>query len=95
MECVGGVHCLETGAVHIRQFPLSTALTLLPLDNHDDDTHADDDGQDVVMSKDEDNFYFDEGEVHYHAHLLAQCTCSPLEDVMTNRTAENESVYIF
>ena len=25
----------------------------------------------VVLSKDEDNFYFDEGEVHYHVHLLA------------------------
>ena len=71
VECVGGVHCLETGAVHIRQFPLWTALTLLPLDNHDDDTHADDDGKVVVLSKDEDNFYFDEGEVHYHVHLLA------------------------
>ena len=71
VECVGGVHCLETGAVHIRQFPLQTALTLLPLYNHDDDTHAADDGKVVVLSKDEDNFYFDEGEVHYHVHLLA------------------------
>ena len=71
VECVGGVHCLETGAVHIRQFPLQTALTLLPLYNHDDDTHAADDGKAVVLSKDEDNFYFDEGEVHYHVHLLA------------------------
>ena len=64
MECVGGVHCLETGTVHIRQFPLLTAPTLLPLDN-------DDDGKVVVLSKDGDNFYFDEGEVHYHVHLLA------------------------
>ena len=37
VECVGGVHCLETGAVHIRQFPLETALTLLPLDMDNDD----------------------------------------------------------